>query len=262
MTEIKTQRVETKTLADGAIVVLELGPAPANIVDRPMMAELTTALESAAADYQVKLVVLTGAGEHFSYGASVEEHTPDQVGMMLPEFHNFLRTLNDLDLPPVMAAVRGRCFGGGFEVALGCDLIAVGTDALMGCPEIKLGVFPPAGSALLPLRVPAGRSSAMLVSGAMISSQEASGLGIADLELPGENLLDAVKSWAEHSLLEMSGVSLRQARRAARWPWTHALNNVLPQLEEQYLTSLMKTEDSAEGIQAFLDKRPPNWKNA
>ncbi|MBT3339553.1 MAG: cyclohexa-1,5-dienecarbonyl-CoA hydratase [Planctomycetes bacterium] len=261
MTDTATN-LEKRTLANGQIAVLEIGPAPANIVDRALMSSLGDALTAVADDMSVKLVIITGAGDHFCYGASVEEHTPDQVGAMLPEFHAFLRKIDELNLPPVLAAVNGRCFGGGFEVALACDLIAVSEGSLLGCPEIKLGVFPPAGSALLPLRVPAGRAAAMLMSGAMVSSQEAAGLGIADLEIPEGGLLKGVESWAEHAILEQSASSLRQARRASRWPWTDALTRILPKLEEQYLNDLMATNDAKEGIQAFLDKRPPNWSNS
>jgi len=250
-------------LAEGAILLLEFGPAPANIVDRALMAELQEALTAAAADSAVKLVVLKGAGEQFSYGASVPEHTPDQVQTMLPEFHALLRVMNDLDLPPLMALVQGRCLGGGFEVALGCDLIAATSDAQMGCPEIHLGVFPPAGSALLPLRVSAGRASAMLLSGSTVDAAEGARIGLVELSL-GENPepVQAVEAWAAKNMLRHSAAALRQARKASRWPWKRALQEELPRLEQQYLEELMATEDAVEGIQAFLDKRKPSWKNA
>lgn len=235
------------------------------------MAELQEALALAAADSDVKLVVLKGAGEQFSYGASVPEHTPDQVGSMLPEFHALLRAMNDLELPPLMALVQGRCLGGGFEVALACDLIAATDDAQMGCPEIHLGVFPPAGSALLPLRVSAGRANAMLLSGSTIDAAEGARLGLVDISLgafsPASDAASAtpaaaVEAWAVKNLLRHSGVALRQARKASRWPWKRALHEELPRLEQQYLEELMATEDAVEGIQAFLDKRKPIWKNA
>jgi len=218
-------------------------------------------LVSAAADGDLKLVVLKGAGGHFSYGASVPEHTPDQVGAMLPQFHALLRDMNHLNLPPLMAAVQGRCLGGGFEVALGCDLIAATSTAQLGCPEINLGVFPPAGSALLPLRVNASRSAAMLLSGSIVKYEEAVQLGIVDVELGDQALVQGVQAWAEKNILRHSAAALRQGRKASRWPWTRALTEVLPQLEKQYLEELMHTEDAVEGIQAFMGKRKPTWKN-
>lgn len=242
--------------------MLEFGPAPANIVDRALMGELLQALTEAASDSALKLIVLKGAGAQFSYGASVPEHTPDQVDAMLPEFHALLRAMNDLALPPLMALVQGRCLGGGFEVALGCDLIAATEDAILGCPEIHLGVFPPAGSALLPLRVSAGRAATMLLTGSTVDAAEGARLGLVDLAL-GEthDPLSAVETWATQSLLRHSAAALRQGRKASRWPWTRAIHEELPRLEKQYLKELMATDDAAEGIQAFLDKRKPSWKN-
>lgn len=226
------------------------------------MGELTQALAEASADRSLKLVVLKGAGDQFSYGASVPEHTPDQVDAMLPEFHALLRAMNDLPLPPLMALVQGRCLGGGFEVALGCDLIAATDDALLGCPEIHLGVFPPAGSALLPLRVSAGHASAMLLAGSTVEAEEGARIGLVDVPLGDTtNPLVAVEAWAAKNLLRHSGAALRQGRKAARWPWTRAIHEELPRLEQQYLQELMATEDAVEGIQAFLDKRKPEWKD-
>ena len=243
------------------IKVIEFGPAPANIVDRANVAYLRQQLAAAADDKSIKLVVIKGEGDHFSYGASVQEHTPDLVGNMLREFHDFMRFVDELDLPPLMAAVKGRCFGGGFEVALLCDIIAVADDALLGCPEISLGVFPPAGSALLPLRTTAGRASEMLSSGRFVDAQTAVAYGIAEYKFSTNNFMSDIEEWAEKSLAKLSASSLRHTRKASRWPFSHALNTVLPGLEKQYLESLMKTVDANEGINAFIEKRKPEWQN-
>ncbi|MBC8370956.1 MAG: enoyl-CoA hydratase/isomerase family protein [Planctomycetes bacterium] len=243
------------------IKVIEFGPAPANIVDRANVAYLRQQLAAAADDKSIKLVVIKGEGDHFSYGASVQEHTPDLVGNMLREFHDFMRFVDELDLPPLMAAVKGRCFGGGFEVALLCDIIAVADDALLGCPEISLGVFPPAGSALLPLRTTAGRASEMLSSGRFVDAQTAVAYGIAEYKFSADNFMSDIEEWAEKSFAKLSASSLRHTRKASRWPYSHALNTVLPDLEKQYLESLMKTADANEGINAFIEKRKPEGQN-
>lgn len=253
--------VARRPLLDGAGVLLELGPAPANILDRAAMRCLAEELRAAAADADLKLVVLCGAGEHFSYGASVPEHLPGEVETMLPEFHALLRSFNELALPPVVAAVRGRCLGGGFELALACDLLIAAPSAQLGCPEVRLGVFPPAGAALLPLRVPAGRAAVMLQTGSLIRGAEAAALGLVDLEVPEGDLLEGVEAWARATVLPLSASSLRHARRATRWPWRDACERILPELERAYLQDLMATEDAVEGLQAFLAKRPPQWRN-
>jgi len=248
--------IKPQTFFDGAAMILELGPEPANIVDRSAIAGLREAFKIAASRPGLKAVVLRGVGKHFSYGASVAEHVPGEVESMLPDFHALLREMNQPGLPPIIAEVHGRCLGGGFELALACDLIAVDDDAQLGCPEIKLAVFPPAGSALLPLRVSAGKASAMLLSGSTLSGAEALQIGLADLAA------DQVQEWIRSNFLPLSAAALRQGRQATRWPWRDAIDRVLPVLEQQYLGELMATHDAVEGIQAFLDKRKPVYQNS
>lgn len=250
-----------RPLCDGRAALVELGPAPANILTREAIAALREELAAVAADAPLRALVIAGSGPHFSYGASVPEHMPGVVERMLPEFHALLRDLNDLPLPPVIAAVRGRCLGGGFELALCCDVLAVAADAELGCPEIRLGVFPPAGAALLPLRAPAGRAASMLLSGATIRGSEASAAGIADLEAAAGELLQRVEDWVREHLLPLSAAALRHARRALRWRQREALDRALPRLERQYLQELMQTRDALEGLLAFQEKRRPKWED-
>ncbi len=250
-----TTPIKLETFFDGAALLLEFGPAPANIVDREAISAMRGALKEAAVRPGLKAVVIRGEGKHFSYGASVPEHAPGEVDKMLPEFHALLAEMNQPGLPPLIAQVRGRCFGGGFEVALGCDMIAAEPGSTLGCPEIKLGVFPPAASALLPLRLPAGKAASMLLAGGMMSGEEALAQGVAELEA------DQVQDWIKTNLLPLSAAAIRQTRQATRWPWKDATQRVLPVLEQQYLGELMATHDAVEGIQSFLEKRKPEWKD-
>ena len=120
-----------------------------HIITADMVAALTQALESLADSPHLKLVTIEGAGPDFSFGASVPEHAPGEIDRVLPAMHALIYAL--LDFPAVTAAiVRGRCLGGGFELALACDFVFAERDATFGLPEIALGVFPPAASALLP----------------------------------------------------------------------------------------------------------------
>ncbi len=248
-----TSPLKPQTFFDGSAMLLELGPEPANILDREMIAALRVALEDAAVRPGLKAVVLRGAGQHFSYGASVAEHLPGEVESMLPEFHTLFEVMNQPGLPPLIAEVRGRCLGGGFELALACDVIAAAPEAQLGCPEIKLAVFPPAASAFLPLHMPASRAATMLLSGASISGQQALDCGLAVMPA------DAVQDWIKNQLLPLSAAALRQGRQATRWPWRDASERVLPVLEHQYLGELMRTADAREGLEAFLAKRKPQW---
>ena len=259
MTAPATRPIRVRELAEGRGRLLEFGKPPANILDRNLMGALGEALAEAAGERSLRFILLTGSGEHFSYGASVPEHLPGDVEAMLPAFHDLLRRLDQFFLPPVIAAVRGRCLGGGLELALACDLLAVHPRATLGCPEIQLGVFPPAASALLPLRLPAGRASALILSGGTLSGEEAMTAGLADFAAGEGPFLEAVEAWADARFGRHSAVSLRHARSAARWPWRDALERILPALEQRYLEELMALEDPREGLQAFLEKRKPVW---
>lgn len=253
--------VEVTRILDGMAAVIEFGPMPANIVDRATMGAIVEALGECAADKDVKAIVLRGQGNHFSYGASVPEHMPGEFEKMIPEFHEALRAFNAPGLPPIIAAVRGRCLGGGFEVAMACDIIAVEAEAQLGCPEVMLGVFPPAGAALLPMRAPAGRAAAMLMSGRVIGGTAAYHWGIADMEAPAGELDQAVEAFIIDQFSKLSGEALRQTRRATRHPWRAAMGETLDELEKQYLNDLMSTEDALEGLNSFNEKRAPEWKN-
>lgn len=254
-----TETIAASRLCDGAVAVLELGPPPANVLDRARIAALRGHLRALADERGLKAILLRGAGAHFSYGASVPEHLPGEVETMLPEFHALLRELGAPSLPPVIAVVRGRCLGGGLELALACDLIAVAEDAQLACPEIKLGVFPPAGAALLGARAGAGRALDLVCSGRAIRGAEAAAWGLAALCAPADGLDAAVEAWVRAHLLPLSGAALRHARRAARAPLQNALEQTLPALERQYLDELMETRDAREGLDAFLAKRAPQW---
>ena len=253
--------VTCKRTFEGQAAVIEFGPMPANIVDRATMAAIVAALRDCAADKNLKCIIIRGAGNHFSYGASVPEHLPGEFEKMIPEFHEALRAFNAPDLPPIIAAVRGRCLGGGFELAMVCDLIAVDAEAQLGCPEVMLGVFPPAGAALLPLRTTAGRAAGMLMTGRIITGADAFHYGIADIEAPPGQLDAAIDYWFNDQLGKLSAEALRQTRRATRHPWRKALGETLAELEKQYLEDLMSTDDAVEGLNSFMDKRRAEWKN-
>lgn len=252
--------VRTDRRAEGWVRLVIEQP-PANVLTMAMCEGLREALAGAHEDKAARLVSIEGAGAHFSYGASIEEHLPAKVGEMLPGFHRLIADL--LDAPcPTVAIVRGRCLGGGFEVALACDLLFASHDAKLGVPEVTLGVFPPAAAALLPLRVGASRASRAVLTGEIFSADwwEAAGL-VAGLASPAD--LDAyVHHWYNTFIAPRSAVGLRHAARAARAILREHALAALARLERQYLDELMLTADAAEGCAAFMDKRPPQWRHS
>jgi cyclohexa-1,5-dienecarbonyl-CoA hydratase len=229
-----------------------------NILTMEMVSGLRVALESIAENPHFKLVTIEGAGEDFGFGASIPEHGPDQIGRALPEMHALVFEL--LEAPaPTAALVRGRCFGGGFELALACDFILAEEGATFALPETALGVFPPAASALLPHRLAGALAGEMILTGEPIDAAvlHARGL-VAQIAGRGE-LNGVVEEWFTTRFAPKSAAALRHAAAAARMGLLAHVRDLLPRLERLYLDDLMRTHDAVEGIAAFLAKRAPSW---
>lgn len=246
---------------DGQVARITLAAPKANIVDRAMMASLELAFETIARRRDLKAIVLTSDGPHFSFGASVQEHLPEQISLTLARLDALLWKIVDAPAPTI-AAVRGQCLGGGLELALACDLILAEEAAQLGCPEIRLGVFPPAASAILPTRIGSGRAAEFVLSGGSVSGTEGAMAGLVSRTAAPGQLEMALENWLATDFLPRSSVALRCAARAVRRPLLRALQKELPVLEQMYLEDLMREPDAVEGIQAFLEKRPPNWRRA
>jgi cyclohexa-1,5-dienecarbonyl-CoA hydratase len=242
----------------GQVARITLAAPKANILDKAMMLGLYGTLQELTAHRNLKAIVLAGAGPHFSFGASIEEHLPDQISDTLAHLRKLLLKMA-LAPAPLIAAVRGQCLGGGFELALACDLIVAEESAQFGLPEIKLGVFPPAGAALLPVRVGSGRAAEMVLTGASCTASRAAAAGLVNKVFPCGDLEAQLNSWLESEFLPRSAPALRFAVQAARRPLLRALELDLPALERVYLDELMHQPDAVEGVLAFLEKRQPHW---
>jgi len=253
--------VTTEIRHGGGHVRLVIDAPKANLVSIAVMRELRRALAGVPAMPAVKLVTVEGAGDHFSFGASVEEHRPGVIRAALTELHGLIGELLALTAPTA-AVVRGRCLGGGFELALACDFVFAGTTATFGVPEIALGVFPPAAAALLPLRVGASRAASAVLTGRVSPADAWAAAGLIEVTAPPQELGTAVDHWFEAHLAPRSAAALRCAALASRATLRRQVSLVLPDLERLYLDTLMRTHDAVEGIEAFLDKRAPVWSHA
>jgi len=232
----------------------------ANILDRAMISDLSALFDLCLA-HELNVIVLTCDGPSFSYGASVEEHLPDKIENTLTHLHGLLRQVVNMPAP-VVCAVRGQCLGGGLELALACDLIFASSTAQFGCPEVKLGVFAPAASALLPHRIGVSRSTQMLLSGNSITAEEAKSNGLVAHVVPDNKFEEQLEDWIVQDFLPRSPSALRYASAAARANIRAALHHELSHLEELYLRGLMSHPDAEEGIRSFLEKRKPRWSTA
>ena len=253
-------KISTESLYDGQVVRFILNTPKANVLDAEMMTELQSGFENI--DANVKLIQFTGAGDHFSFGASVPEHTKENAPEMLRQFHGLFKTLMNLSVP-TMALVSGQCLGGGMELAISCNFLFLDETARLGQPEIVLGVFAPPASLILPMKVGQTKADELLLSGRSMKPNEvmSSGLGTQLFESQ-QSMIDGANNWVEKHILGKSASSLRFASRAARTAFNENLSVSLDKLAETYTTKLMETHDANEGIEAFLEKRKPEWTNS
>ncbi len=252
--------INVNYLHDGQVVEIVLGPGPGNIVTARLIQEISTEIgiltDGSPDNRSRKLIVFTGEGEHFSYGASVEEHKAESVGEMLPQFHRLIGEILECDIP-TLAKVSGLCLGGGFELALSCAMIFSAGDAKFGVPEIQLGVFPPVASVLLPHKMAESAASQMILTGAKVSAGELHRLGV--VHAATGSIDDSVEQFIQKQILPKSESSLRFACRAARAGIRRHYRENIAEVERLYLDQLMATADAREGIDAFLEKRSPKW---
>ncbi|RMH88648.1 MAG: cyclohexa-1,5-dienecarbonyl-CoA hydratase [Calditrichaeota bacterium] len=246
---------------EGAVAHIVLNAPRGNVLDRQMMTEIREVLESFWEQSHLKLIVFSGAGDHFSYGASVEEHRREEVSQMLTAFHSLFYFLMRLNIP-LLAKISGFCLGGGLELALMCNFLFADKSARLGQPEITLGVFAPPASILLPLKIGYTRAEELLLTGKTISAAEAHELGLLNgVYDTREELDEAVEQFIIQHILPKSASSLQFAARAARSAFYDVLSKKLHELQQLYIEKLMQTHDANEGIQAFLEKRKPQWKD-
>jgi cyclohexa-1,5-dienecarbonyl-CoA hydratase len=251
-------RVVLEKSHGGAVLRVVLKAPPGNILDIATLIDLKRRVAAEGAFRKTKAIVFEGAGRNFSYGVSIQEHRPETVEKMLRSFHDLFRSLLRLDRV-LVAVVRGRCLGGGMELACFCHRVFVHPAARLGQPEIGLGVFPPLASVILPLRSGQAVADEVCLTGRTFSAREALARRLVD-EVAADPRR-AAERWIAKHLLPKSAASLRCAVKAARLRYQKTVLRDLAETERIYLRDLMRTDDAKEGIEAFLEKRPPRWKD-
>jgi cyclohexa-1,5-dienecarbonyl-CoA hydratase len=250
--------VTTAASRDGAWRRIILDSPPGNLLSIDLVHQLGRAIHALESERGIKWLTIEGAGGEFSYGAKIQEHTPELMPRVLPETHRLFKRL--LAFPaPTAALVEGRCLGGGFELALSCDDIIATDTAEFGLPEIRLAAFPPAAAALLPLRVGASRATRAIVTGQTQNARYWHDAGLLSIVADHVSLLDAAATWFDHNLAPHSATALSHAVAAARLTLRGPAEAALDAAERDYLGGLLKTSDAAEGVRAWLEKRPPRW---
>lgn len=255
------EKIEVKYSHDNTVCNVTLNDGKGNVLDNLMMSDLLTLLDDLKKKPDIKIIIFEGDGKHFSFGASVEDHTKDRAQEMLSTFHQIFYKIIDLGIP-TLAKISGQCLGGGLELALVCNILYADSTAKLGQPEISLGVFAPPASIILPLKIGNSRAEELLITGKSISAEEGERIGLINRVFENKDDMEiGVQEWIDFYIIPKSASSLKYAVKAARKYFNQTILVKLPELEKEYISNLMETKDANEGIQSFIEKRNPVWEN-
>jgi enoyl-CoA hydratase len=248
-----------ETSVEGSIAVIELNrPRQLNSLNRKMVSELVEAMEESDRNDQVRIIVLTGKGRAFSAGADIDEMTnADSISLeLLNQFADWDRLA--LIKKPIIGAVKGFVFGGGFELALCCDVLITAMGTEFSFPEVGLGVMPGAGGTQRLTKL-AGRTKALewLWTGERISAEEALKFGVINKIVAPELLLEETMKFANR-LASQPPISLRLIKDSVNKAVDSSLSEGM-QYERKNFYLLFSTQDQKEGMNAFIEKRKPDY---
>lgn len=246
------------TIADGIGTVVIDRP-PANAVDPALIEEFLTVLPGLADDPAVRCIVITGTGRYFVAGADIgvmRDLSLDNQVLMRRWIE--VQRLIELAPKPVIAAINGHALGGGAELLLACDLRMAAASASVGFPEMKLGLFPGAGgSQRLPRLLGTHRAKLMMIEGRRLSAAEALEIGLIDEVVPDTEFVTAVADRAR-AMAERPTAAIGLLKRSMDAGAPLGLDAAMD-VEWAAVQQVIATEDAAEGLQAFLDKRAPGF---
>ncbi|MBC7339746.1 MAG: enoyl-CoA hydratase/isomerase family protein [Firmicutes bacterium] len=244
------------------LLTITVNRPPANALSRATIGEIRQAIDEAAADEEVRVIIITGSGHYiFIAGADVSEFPTldEQSGRELLEAGHALFTAIETLPKPVIAAINGTCLGGGLELAMACDIRVAVESARFGQPEINLGIMPGwGGTQRLPRLIGKGRAMELLLTGDMIKAPEAQRIGLVNRVVPEGELMAQTKNLAR-KLAAQAPVAMATMKKVV----FEGLGQPLPEAlrtEVAGFLHLFGTEDAKEGIAAFLGKRKPQFK--
>ena len=255
MTELKNLKFE---MADG-VARITLNRPKFNMMNIDMMNELNGRLEVLLKDQNLKCVVIYAEGKHFCTGVEVADHKPDKVDDMIATFNRIFELTEQLEVP-IVAVVQGYCLGGGMELAIACDVIVAAKGALFGQPEIKVGFFPPYAAMRLPQLVGPAKAVEICTTGKFYKAEEAQRLGMIAHVAEDDQLAEAAEQIVKE-IKANSPLIIRLNKRAVKQHLGLNFKAALAGVSDLFLNTLMKTEDTLEGIASYEEKRKPEWKN-
>jgi cyclohexa-1,5-dienecarbonyl-CoA hydratase len=255
MTELKYLKFEK---ADG-VAQIRLNRPKFNMMNIDMMSELNGLLEDLLQDSQLKCLAICAEGKHFCTGVEVADHKPENVDDMIAVFNRIFELTEQLEVP-ILAVVQGYCLGGGMELAIACDSIIAAEGAQFGQPEIKVGFFPPYAAMRLPQLIGPAKAIEICTTGKFYSATDARSLGFVGHVVPDDQLAEAADKMIKE-ITANSPLIIRLNKRAVKHHFGMAFKPALEGVSDLFLNTLMKTEDTLEGIASYEEKRKPEWKN-
>ncbi len=244
---------------DGPLARLTLNRPEHNLLNEPMLRELTSGIEWAGDDEAIKLILIDSACKTFSGGIDVGEYTAQRVFQMTDAFHRVFLAMIEVG-KPVMVVVDGPAIGGGSELAAFGDIVVATPRARFAQPEIKIGVFPPLAATIFPQIVGPRLAMELVLTGEPISAERARDLGLISRLVPEDQLEKTVNAMIAQ-ITAQSGAVLRMAKKAIIGGVGLSLQEGLKASMDVFLNELYKLEDSQEGLRALVEKRKPQWKN-
>jgi cyclohexa-1,5-dienecarbonyl-CoA hydratase len=230
-----------------------------NVLNIDMMNELNDVLEELLQDDDLKCLAILGDGASWCAGVEVGDHQPELVDDMVSTFNRIFELLNQFDVPTI-AAVHGACLGGGMELAIGCDIIIASQNAVFGQPEIKLGFFPPYAAIRLPVLVGPSKAIEICTTGMRYSAAEAQTMGLVSHVADDDAFSDKVNAIIKE-ITYCSPLIIRLNKRAVRENLGLSFTDAVKGASDLFLNTLMKTEDTLEGLASFAERRKAVWKN-
>jgi len=259
-----TERQYIKISVEDRIAVLTIDHPPVNALNTPTMQELNSALDELAADDGVKAIVITGAGQYaFVAGADINEIAalkgPEDARAVVLMGQRILNKIENMR-KPVIAAINSVCLGGGNELAMACHMRVATDRARFGQPEINLGIIPGfGGTQRLPRLVGKAKALEMLLTGDMITAQEAHRIGLVNKVVPEGEVVKAAKDLAKKVLTKGQVAVGKIMEVVDRGLQTSLEKGLL--LEADGFAAITATEDMREGVAAFLQKRQPKFQD-
>jgi enoyl-CoA hydratase/carnithine racemase len=244
--------------ADG-IAFLRIDRPPVNSMSRKAFTELLQVLRHIELNTQVRALIITGTGKAFVAGADVNDLREDTMAELSVIGNRALSAFEDLYFPTIVA-INGFCFGAGLEMAMACDIRIAASNAILGQPEVQLGIIPGAGGTQRLTRlVGKPRASELILTGEPISAEIAYGWGLVNKVVPLEKLEEEAIAMAQR-IMKNAPIAVNYAKRAIKMAQGMVDLQAGIEFEAQCFANCFKTEDREEGIKAFLEKRKPQFK--